>query len=304
MKTPLHIALLFLLIAFVASACNLTAAPEGQEELTQESTLNSPPTRTPSGTLSLPTALPLTLRAATAFPGQAQPTRIVQLPATSVLPPAQSTNANVPVSIVILSPIPGNVVAGNVQVLGSAIHPQFLQYQLEYGPDPNPNNLWYAVTGGIQTPVLNNLLGIWNTSAAPDGTYQLRLRVFLRDSSSLTTVINNIRIQNRIPTPQPSATPNIPRPIAAFTASPTTGQTPLRVRFNNQSVGNITTFQWNFGDGTTSGDPNPRHDFNAPGLYTVTLIITGPGGTSNVSSQINVQSPTSPNAGYNADRFS
>ncbi len=59
-----------------------------------------------------------------------------------------------PVSIVILSPVSGNVVAGNVQILGSAIHPQFLQYQVEFGPDPNPGNLWFPATTAVTTPGL------------------------------------------------------------------------------------------------------------------------------------------------------
>ncbi len=294
--------LLGVLMALIVSACNLNAAPEGQTELTAGVTSTVPPSRTPQGTLSLPTALPLTSIALTPF---TFPTSIVQVPSTAVPPPIfQPTQAPVPVSIVILSPLPGNVVAGNVQVLGSAIHPQFLQYQLEYGPDPNPGNLWFPATGAIRNTVLYNLLGIWNTTAVQDGIYQLRLRVFLRDATSLTTVVNNIRIQNNRPTPQPSATPNIARPIAAFTQDISSGLSPLLVHFNNQSTGAITLFQWNFGDGTGSNEQNPQHIYANPGLYTVTLTVSGPGGASNVSSQINARSGTPPNAGFTANKTS
>jgi len=301
----LLIVFLVLLIAVAAGACNLTASPGGIEEITQEPFGTSPPTRTPQGTLGVPTTLPLTALVPTTRPGQ-QPTSIAGFPTAVVPPPQQNqppANPQVPVSIVILSPIPGNVVAGNVQVLGSAMHPDFLQYQLEYGPDPNPGNLWYAATGPIQQPVLNNLLGIWNTGAVQDGTYQLRLRVFLRDATSLSTVVNNIRIQNRAPTQVPSATPDTPRPIAAFTVDRNQGQAPLLVRFSNQSSGNITSYQWSFGDGTTTNEQNPQHQFSTPGLYNVTLTVTGPGGTSNVSTQINVQSPEAPVAGFTADKL-
>ena len=193
--------------------------------------------------------------------------------------------------------------AGNVQVLGAAVHPLFLQYQLEYGPDPNPGNLWYPASGVVQTPVISGVLGIWNTTVIQDSVYQLRLRVTLRDGTSLSTVANNIRIQNQAPTPVPTAT-TVPRPIAAFTQDRVVGQAPLVVRFFNQSIGNITSYSWNFGDGGSSPEVNPVHTFRSPGVYTVQLTVTGPGGSSNVSRQISVQSATPPVAAFTQDRTS
>ncbi len=32
-------------------------------------------------------------------------------------------------------------------------------------------------------------------------------------------------------------------------------------------------FLWNFGDGTTSTDPNPLHTYTTAGIYTATLTI-------------------------------
>ncbi|GIK27489.1 MAG: hypothetical protein BroJett007_06270 [Chloroflexota bacterium] len=180
------------------------------------------------------------------------------------------------------------MVTSNVQVLGSAIHPNFLQYQLEYGPDPNPGNLWYAIGGPRQFPVLNGVLGIWSTNTIPDGSYQLRLRVYLRDGSNPQTVVNNIRVQNAIPTPVPTYTPSIPRPIAAFTQDRTSGEAPLVVRFTNRSTGQISGYNWSFGDGSSSAEISPVHVFRAAGEYEVKLTVVGPGGQSNVSQIITV----------------
>ncbi len=130
------------------------------------------------------------------------------------------------------------------------------------------------------------------------------MRVYLRDGTLLTTVIGNIAVQNHINTPVPSATPNIPRPIAAFTQDKASGDVPLTVHFTNQSTGTINSIVWNFGDGNSSSEVNPSHTFGAPGLYNVTLTVTGPGGSSNVSRQINVTSPTAPVAGFTQDRTS
>ncbi len=292
---------LLLILSIILSACNLSNSPE-QLALTEIPTNTSAPTRTPiTSANGLPTTLPITQVA----PPTSKP---LSLPATSVsLPPTFipfPTSTPTPISIVILSPVPGSVVAGNIQVLGAAIHPLFLQYQLEYGPDPNPGNLWYPASGISQNPIFNGLLGIWNTTLVQDSVYQLRLRVTLRDGTSLATVVNNIRVQNQAPTPIPSATPNIPRPIAAFTQDHTSGQAPLVVRFINQSSGNITNFTWSFGDGGSSAEANPIYTFRSAGVFYVTLQVTGPGGTSNVIQQINVQTPSAPVAAFTQDTTS
>ncbi len=290
------------LLALLLSACNLTSAPEEQLALTEIASTTPQPTRTLLATDTVPTTLPLLtpITLPTLRPGQIPPTTIA-LPPTLIPFP---TSTPLPISIVILSPIPGNVIASNVQVLGAAVHPLFLQYQVEYGPDPNPGNLWYPATSIVGTPIVNGLLGVWNTTVVPDGLYQLRLRVYLRDGSSLTTVVNNIRIQNRVPTPVPSNTPPIPRPIAAFTQDRASGQAPLIVRFQNLSSGSITSYSWSFGDGGSSPEQNPVYTFRLPGVYNVTLTVSGPGGTSNVSRQITVQSQTPPVAAFTQDRIS
>ncbi len=43
---------------------------------------------------------------------------------------------------------------------------------------------------------------------------------------------------------------------------------------NNQPL----TYQWNFGDGSTSTESSPTHTFAQPGSYEVTLTVTDPGG--------------------------
>ncbi len=68
-------------------------------------------------------------------------------------------------------------------------------------------------------------------------------------------------------------------PVALFTGSPTTGPVPLDVSFSDQSKGNITEWLWDFGDGDTSTEQNPVHTYDAPSLYSVSLTVTGPGGS-------------------------
>src|SRR5262249_11770911 len=73
--------------------------------------------------------------------------------------------------------------------------------------------------------------------------------------------------------------PPPPPPVAAFSATPTTSPAPLLVTFTDASTGSISTWSWNFGDGTTSTIRSPQHMYSTPGIYTVSLTVSGPGGT-------------------------
>lgn len=68
-------------------------------------------------------------------------------------------------------------------------------------------------------------------------------------------------------------------PFADFAASPTKGAAPLTVAFSNQSTGEISTYFWDFGDQSSSTEPNPIHTYASKGVYTVTLTVSGPEGS-------------------------
>jgi hypothetical protein len=60
------------------------------------------------------------------------------------------------------------------------------------------------------------------------------------------------------------------------------------VAFKDLSEGQITSWKWDFGDGTTSTEQNPIHTYANPrpgreGNFTVILDVTGPAGTSRLS---------------------
>ena len=68
-------------------------------------------------------------------------------------------------------------------------------------------------------------------------------------------------------------------PVAQFSASTTSGTAPLALNFLNTSTGTITTYAWTFGDGTTASAQSPAHVYSLAGVYTVSLTVTGPGGS-------------------------
>jgi PKD repeat protein len=77
-----------------------------------------------------------------------------------------------------------------------------------------------------------------------------------------------------------AAAPTPQAPVAAFTASPTSGTVPLTVTFTDQSTNSPTSWIWDFGDGTaTSSAQNPGHTYNTVGTYSVKLIATNTEGS-------------------------
>ncbi len=76
--------------------------------------------------------------------------------------------------------------------------------------------------------------------------------------------------------------PIVDKPVAAFTATPTSGDAPLTVQFSDQSTGKPTTFGWSFGDGTVSMDQNPSHIYVNAGVYSVKLTVANSQGENNL----------------------
>lgn len=68
-------------------------------------------------------------------------------------------------------------------------------------------------------------------------------------------------------------------PEARFEANPVIGTVPHTVTFKDTSVGEITSWDWNFGDGFSSTLPNPIHTYSDSGVYSVSLAVTSSNGT-------------------------
>jgi chitodextrinase len=99
----------------------------------------------------------------------------------------------------------------------------------------------------------------WNTS----GTYHVLIRA--ANPGGAVTATHTMMVY--------------PSLRADFSASPRTGQAPLKVAFSNISTGSYTDSRWDFGDGATSSAESPSHVYEAAGVYAVTLTVTGSGGT-------------------------
>jgi len=103
----------------------------------------------------------------------------------------------------------------------------------------------------------------------PSWKYEL-IAWYLKTDHSVTNAVTLQTFSASTPTPLP--------PVGAFTATPLSGSSPLTVSFKDNSAGNISSREWDFGDNTTSVDINPVHTFNTDGIYTITLTVRGDDG--------------------------
>jgi PKD repeat protein len=100
-----------------------------------------------------------------------------------------------------------------------------------------------------------------------------------------------------------------PKMLADFSASPTSGNVPMKVAFTDNSTGSPISWRWNFGDGTYSTEKNPAHTYSKAGKYAVSLTVRNAtsSNTTTKLSYINVGTPlkapvasfsASPTSGY------
>ncbi len=134
---------------------------------------------------------------------------------------------------------------------------------------------WFSADGRLPDPANPDELqgGQWNALGEFDfepGDYSV---VLSDQSTSGRVVADGLRI---------GVSTNPPDLVQAnFYATNRYGAAPLEVEFNMQGTGDITTFQWNLGDGyTNSTRDNLIHTYTRPGTYTVSLTVNGPEGSS------------------------
>ncbi|WP_230629199.1 M23 family metallopeptidase [Methanosarcina barkeri] len=97
-----------------------------------------------------------------------------------------------------------------------------------------------------------------------------------------------------------TVTEPVQKPVAAFSASPTSGKTPLKVKFTDTSTGFPTSWFWNFGDGSKSYLQNPIHKYSKAGVYSVSLTVKNAKGRNTVTKTDYIKVVTKPVAVFSA----
>lgn len=118
----------------------------------------------------------------------------------------------------ISSPAPLSVVRGVVSVRGVAFHPQFQRYEVYVTPIGVEQWVFLSM-GSDPMPAVGELLQ-WDTTAIPNGRYDLRLRVVQQSGNYDEAIVSGITVAN--PTSQPTAPP----PAVAHTPTPASPPVP------------------------------------------------------------------------------
>lgn len=171
---------------------------------------------------------------------------------------APNPNAN------ITWPPPIYVLRGEFTVRGTANLPDMTSYFLEFRPlnaDLTPaadNVAWTPAILPARGPVIDNVLGVWNTNVAPDGPYEMRLTITTTSGQPVHARISPLRVENQPPpfaiTPTVQVVPTIalptliPSPVIDQ-ALPTLVPTPTAFSLNPEAIA-VTNGNVRAGDNT------------------------------------------------------
>ncbi len=122
----------------------------------------------------------------------------------------------------ITQPASGDTISGVIEVRGTAVHPDYLRYELAFMRQDVPGAEWIVFAEGAEQ-VRDGVLAVWDTTVGrsigspvfPDGRYQLRLRVVKTDFNYDEYFVADLVIQNEGPT----ATPTPDETAVAITAT-------------------------------------------------------------------------------------
>ena len=128
--------------------------------------------------------------------------------------------------VAITSPVPDELLRGQVTITGKVDVPSFLSAQLDFAYASDPTDTWFTIQTFSQ-PLADSSLALWDTTLITDGDYILRLRVNFEDGAFQEVTVP-IKIGNDVlptQTPEPTATPDqdtiiVPTPFL-LAASPT-----------------------------------------------------------------------------------
>ncbi|PKR80044.1 hypothetical protein CW751_11795 [Brumimicrobium salinarum] len=163
-------------------------------------------------------------------------------------------------------------------------------------PQFTPNQSFFCNSGPHTLTLANNSTGINNTTA----TYEWYLDDVLTSTTTGLGSPGNITLTNlgtytvKLVATDTAACKDstlinievISPPNASFTFEPDGECAGTTISFNNTSGNTIlgSTYNWDFGDGNTSNQENPTHNYSAGGNYTVTLTVENFTGCSDIYS--------------------
>ncbi len=138
---------------------------------------------------------------------------------------------------VITTPSSGDALQGMVSIEGTSKVDGFASAEISFAYSGDPTGTWFLIGTSTQ-PIQQDVLVAWDTTAISDGTYDLRLRVYLSDGKTLDAVVSNLRVRNYTPVETATPTAVIPQatPLPTSTLTVTPFFTPTELPANPASL--------------------------------------------------------------------
>ncbi|MHB8100949.1 MAG: PKD domain-containing protein [Methanosarcina sp.] len=142
--------------------------------------------------------------------------------------------------------------------------------------------------------------GAYSTARNPAHTYSKVGKY------TVSLTVKNAAVSNAVTKSSYINVVTLKAPVAAFSASSTSGNVPLKVQFTDKSLNSPTSWKWSFGDGTYSTSKSPAHTYSKVGKYTVSLTLKNAAGSNAMtkSSYVNVVTLKPPIAAFSASTVS
>jgi len=144
--------------------------------------------------------------------------------------------------------------------------------ELKRGFAGSRQNMWSA-----QKNYVTNSVVAEHHNAVKDAIINMQVNAGVKEDpepESLNGILKAQEVRFLAPKPQ-------------FRAFPIKGPSPLKVRFQNFSTGHVVRYLWDFGDGSTSLERSPTHEYSAEGTYTVKLNVITSTGAQGVATKTN-----------------
>jgi PKD repeat protein len=167
----------------------------------------------------------------------------------------------------LLSPAGGDTLSPEVQFDWATAYDPNLSDQIRYDLLVSTSSEFHPES----TTVDSNLVCTHHTDTLTVGTYYWKVRA--KDSwgaQTWSTQIWSFVISGL---------------LANFGGDSTSGCIPLEVQFTDLSVGNPTSWFWDFGDDSTSTEQHPTHTYTDTGYFDVKLVVSNPQGTDSLTKE-------------------
>ena len=122
---------------------------------------------------------------------------------------AQETTPIPQAQIIILSPVPGQALQGNILITAEINLEDYISAELSFSYADDPRDTWFLIHE-IKEPSIEGLSVEWDTTILTDGEYTLRV-IVITEQDQYTKIVPSIRVRNysaiETHTPVPTSTP-------------------------------------------------------------------------------------------------